>query len=242
MKQQHNKILITGGASGIGFGMAERFIRDNNTVIICGRRTSVLEEAAAKLPGVITRQCDLTLESDRVELFKWIATEHPDLNVLVNNAGIQHWMSVTDDDFYTKAKLEINTNIEAPLHLVSLFLGLKSLTTIMNVTSGLAFVPAIRMPVYSATKAFLNSFTQSLQPLLASKNIEVIEIVPPALNTDLGGKGIHDQFPPVSDFIDAIFNQLKEGRSQLTFGFTESAIKAGQEVLQPIFARINQLP
>ena len=118
---------------------------------------------------------------------------------------------------------------------------IQTLTTIMNVTSGLAFVPAIRMPVYSATKAFLNSFNQSLQALLAAKNIEVIEVVPPALNTDLGGKGIHDQFPPVSDFIDAIFHQLKEGRRQLTFGFTETAIKAGQEVFQPIFARINQL-
>ncbi|MEO7488175.1 MAG: SDR family NAD(P)-dependent oxidoreductase, partial [Ferruginibacter sp.] len=130
----------------------------------------------------------------------------------------------------------------APLHLIVLFLGLKSLTTIMNVTSGLAFVPAIRMPVYSATKAFLHSFTQSLQPLLDSRNIEVIEVVPPALNTDLGGIGIHDQFPPVSDFIDAIFVQLKEGKTQLTFGFTDIAIKAGQEVLQPIFTRINQLP
>jgi uncharacterized oxidoreductase len=240
MQIQNNKILITGGASGIGFGMAERFIKDHNTVIICGRRESALKDAADKLPGIITRQCDVALGSDREELFKWISEEHSDVNVLVNNAGIQHWMSVSDTDFFAKAKEEITTNIEAPLHLTSLFLQLKSLTTIMNITSGLAFVPAIKMPVYSATKAFFHSFTLSLRALLQSKNIEVIEVVPPALNTDLGGKGIHDAFPPVSDFIDAIFTQLKHGKTQLTFGFTEAVCKAGQEVLQPVFAKLNQ--
>ena len=241
MQLSNNKILITGGASGIGLGLAERFLKEGNQVIICGRRAEALEEAAAKLPGVITRQVDLTLESDRVELYKWVAAEHPDVNVLINNAGIQNWMKVTDEDFFTKAKLEINTNIEAPLHLTSLFLQLPALKAIMNITSGLAFVPAVRMPVYSATKAFMSSFTQSLQVLLAAKNIEVIEVVPPALNTDLGGKGIHDRFPPVSDFIDGIFAQLREGRKQLTFGFTESVTKAGQEVFQPIFTAINEL-
>ncbi len=239
MKVQNNKILITGGASGIGFGMAERFMAENNTVIICGRRASVLKEAAEKLPGIITRQCDLTLESDREALYNWIATEHPDLTTLINNAGIQHWMSVDDADFFTKAKDEIATNIEAPLHLTSLFLQVKSLTGIVNVTSGLAFVPAIKMPVYSATKAFFHSFTLSLRALLASRNIEVIEVVPPAINTDLGGKGIHDAFPPVSDFIDAIFAQLADGSNQLTFGFTETVVNAGQEVFQTVFARIN---
>ncbi len=141
-----------------------------------------------KLPSIITRRCDLNVNSEREELFNWISNEHNDLNVLVNNAGIQQWMSVYDADFYKKAQVEINTNIEAPLHLTSLFLKLPSLKTIMNVTSGLSFVPLIKTPVYSATKAFFHSFTVSMQALLAPKNIEVIEIVPRALNTDLGGK------------------------------------------------------
>ncbi len=241
MKLNNNKILITGGASGIGFAMAERFIKEDNTVIICGRRESALKEAAAKLPSIVTRQCDLTLETEREQLFKWVSEEHSDLNVLVNNAGIQQWMSVSDDDFYRRAKEEINTNIEAPLHLTSLFLQLPSLNTIMNVTSGLSFVPLIKVPVYSATKAFFHSFTLSLQALLKSKNIEVIEVVPPALNTDLGGKGIHDSAPPVSDFIKAIFAQLAEGKTQLTFGFSETVSRAGLDVLQSTFARMNQV-
>mgnify|MGYP000852488757 FL=1 len=241
MKLTNNKILITGGASGIGFALAERFIKENNTVIICGRRQSALAEAVAKYPAIITRQCDLTISSEREDLFKWISEEHNDLNVLVNNAGIQQWMSITDSDFYQRAKEEISINIEAPLHLTSLFLNLKSLNTIMNVTSGLSFVPLIKTPVYSATKAFFHSFTLSLNALLKSENIEVIEIIPPALNTYLGGKGLHDQAPPVSDFIEAIFAQLEEGKTELTFGFSEIVSKAGQEILQPTFARMNQI-
>ena len=239
MNLANNKILITGGASGIGFAMAERFIKENNTIIICGRRESALKEAAGKLPSVITRQCDLTSENEREQLFKWIEEEHSDLNVLVNNAGIQQWMSVSDTDFFQKAKEEINTNIEAPLHLTSLFLKLKSLHTIINVTSGLSFVPFIKVPVYSATKAFFHSFTLSLRALLTSKNIEVIEVVPPALNTDLGGKGLHDHAPAVSDFIEEIFVQLKEGKKQLTFGTSEIRSRAEREMFEPVFAQMN---
>ena len=165
--------------------------------------------------------------------------EHDDLNVLINNAGIQQWMSVTDHDFFQRAKDEININVETPLHLTSLFLNLSSLDTIINVTSGLSFAPLTKTPVYSATKAFFHSFTLSLRHLLKEKNIEVIELIPPALNTDLGGKGIHDFAPPVSGFIDAVFEQLKQGKTAITYEFSEAMIKAGPEELQKAFARMN---
>ena len=239
MKLSNNKILITGGASGIGLGLTERFIQENNTVVICGRRESVLKEVSDKFPSVITRVCDLSVEAERVELFKWISENHHDLNVLINNAGIQNWMDISDTDFYEKAKTEITTNIEAPLHLTSLFINLKSLQTIMNVTSGLSFVPLTKVPVYSATKAFFHSFTLSAHRLLKSKNIEVIEIIPPALNTDLGGKGLHDAQPPVSDFIESVFQQLREGKTELTFGFSEAIAKASAEDLKNTFNRMN---
>ena len=102
MKLANNKILITGGASGIGLGLTERFIKENNTVIICGRREDVLKEVADKFPSVITKVCDLSVEADRIELYNWISENHGDLNVLVNNAGIQNWMKITDSDFYKK--------------------------------------------------------------------------------------------------------------------------------------------
>jgi uncharacterized oxidoreductase len=239
MKISQNKILITGGASGIGLGLTERFVKENNTVIICGRRQSLLDEISRKLPSVITRRSDLSNSSEREELFQWITDKHDDLNVLVNNAGIQQWMSVNDSDFYQRAKEEIAINVEAPIHLITLFTSLKSMNTIINVTSGLSLVPIARMPVYSATKAFFHSFTLSLRHLLKSQNIEVIELIPPALNTDLGGKGLHNNAPAVKDFIDTIFIQLEQGKTELTAGFSESLMRAGPDDLLRAFERMN---
>lgn len=240
MKLSNNKILITGGGSGIGLGLTERFLQEGNTVIICGRREDVLKEVADKYPGLITHVCDLSGEDQRIALFDWVKEHHPDLNVLVNNAGIQQWMHVTDDDFYQRAKTEITTNIEAPVHLLSLFIRLPSLDTILNVTSGLSFVPFAKVPVYSATKAFFHSFTLSAQHLLKSKGIEVIEVIPPALNTDLGGKGLHDAAPPVSEFIRTIFEQLKEGKTELTFGFSQAMAGAVPAIWKERFSQMNQ--
>lgn len=239
MKISNNKILITGGATGIGLGLTERFIKEDNTVIICGRRESALKEVTDRFPSVITKKCDLSVGESRGELFKWVSANHPDLNVLINNAGIQQWMSVYDRDFFQRAKDEIAINIEAPVHLASLFINLKSLDTIINITSGLSFVPLTKVPVYSASKAFLHSFTLSLRQLLKSNNIEVIEMIPPALNTDLGGKGLHDAAPPVRDFIEAVFEQLKQGKTEFTFGFSEAVSKASPDDLQKTFNRMN---
>ena len=235
----NNKILITGGATGIGLGLTERFLQEGNTVIICGRRQPVLKKVVEKHPSVITKVCDLSLKSERTKLYKWIEKHHPDLNVLVNNAGIQNWMAISDDNFFERTQAEIQTNIEAPLHLTQLCINLKSLKTVINVTSGLSFVPMAKVPVYSATKAFFHSFTLSLRHILKAKNIEVIEMIPPALNTDLGGKGLHDTAPPVSDFIESVFQQMKEGKTELTFGFSDMMVKANPEALQATFNRMN---
>jgi len=239
MNVANNKILITGGATGIGLGLTERFIQEKNTVIICGRREAALNEAAAKLPGVITKVCDLSDEASRVDLYNWVAANHSDVNVLVNNAGIQNWMSVTDEGFYQKANEEITTNVIAPLHLTALFTKLPALTTVINVTSGLAFVPLAKVQVYCATKAFLRSFTLSIRHSLKAKNIEVIEMIPPALNTDLGGKGIHDGQPAVSDFVAAVFEQMKAGETELSFGSSEARAKANNDAIREFFSMMN---
>lgn len=239
MQLSNNKILITGGGSGIGLALAEQFIKEGNEVIICGRRASVLEEATAANPSIITISADLSTSEGRTGLFNWIMAHHPDLSVLVNNAGIQQWMNISDNDFYKKAEEEVAVNVLAPVHLCSLFQNLPSLKVIMNVTSGLSFAPLTKVPVYSATKAFFHSFTLSLRYLLASRNIEVIELIPPALNTDLGGKGLHDFAPPVKGFIEAVFSQLREGKNSITYGFSENMAAAGPEELQKAFQRMN---
>ena len=239
MKISGNTILITGGATGIGLGMTERFVKEGNKVIICGRRPDVLAEARQKFPSVLTKEVDLADEGQRIELFEWIAENHGELNVLINNAGIQQRLSIAEEDFYAKAKREMAINVEAPIHLTALFQKLEKLTTVMNVTSGLAFVPMVSAPVYCATKSFLHSFNSSLFKLLGKRGIEVIEIIPPGLNTDLGGKGLHDNFPPVSEFVESIFQQLAEGKSKLTFGMSTMMVKASQEERENAFNRMN---
>jgi uncharacterized oxidoreductase len=240
MKLSGNKILITGGASGIGFSLSERFINEGNTVIACGRRKDVLDDAAGRLPGLITIQTDLSGPEGREKLFNKIKMDHSDTNVLINNAGIQQWMGVTDDNFVQKAKDELAINVEAPVHLTYLFLKHEPINVIMNVTSGLAFSPMAKTPVYCGTKAFLRSFTQSLRYLLKERNIEVIELIPPALNTDLGGKGLHDFAPPVSGFIETVFEQLAEGKTEITYQFSEAMLNIGREEFKSVFNRMNQ--
>lgn len=240
MNLKNNKILITGGASGIGKGLAERFLKDGNTIIVCGRRNEVLEELKQKHPSIITKVCDLSVESKRIELLEWVKENHPDLNVLVNNAGIQNWMSIEEDDFFIRAKNELAVNVEAPIHLTALFIKLRSLSTIINVTSGLSFCPLTKVSVYSATKAFFHSFTLSMQEVLKIKNIEVIELIPPAINTDLGGKGIHEDAPPVHELIDAVFNQLADGKKTLTFGMSDKLSNSSADELKLIFERMNK--
>jgi uncharacterized oxidoreductase len=239
MQLHNNKILITGGASGIGLGLTKRFIQENNTVIICGRREEALKEVTDQFPAVITKVCDLSDEADRIGLYNWITENHSDLNVLINNAGIQIRMNIADNDFYQRAADEIDINVLAPIHLTTLFLNLPSLRTVINVTSGLAFVPMSGAPVYCATKAFMRSFTLSLRHQLKSRNIEVIEMIPPGLNTDLGGKGLHTGFPSVSDFVEAVFQQLQEGKTELTFGTSGDRAKANNETIAEYFKRLN---
>ncbi|RUT67924.1 SDR family NAD(P)-dependent oxidoreductase [Flavobacterium cupreum] len=239
MKLANNKILITGGATGIGLGLTERFISENNTVIICGRRETALKEVAEKFPSVITKVCDLEGEEGRNELYEWVAANHSDLNVLVNNAGVQNWMNVSDDDFYERAKTEVDINILAPIHLTKLFLSIPSLNTIINVSSGLAFTPFSKVPVYCGTKAFTRSFTISLRHQLKDKNIEVIELIPPAINTALGGQVVHKGLPEVSDFVASIFEQLKEGKTELTFGSSETRAKANNETISEYLKLLN---
>lgn len=235
----NSKIIVTGGASGIGLGIVEYLLKDNHTIIVCGRREEVLKELTDKYPAVITKKCDIENAAEREALYNWVATEHSDLNVLINNAGIQNWMSPADDDFFKRAQQEIAINIEAPLHLISLFMKLPALDTIMNVTSGLSFSPFAKVPVYSASKAFLRSFTLSLRYILKDKNIQVIEIVPPALKTDLGGKGLHDHAPEVGPFVESIFEQLAQGKTELTYGTSADRAKIGAEDFKKEFAKLH---
>lgn len=190
MQTTKNTILITGGGGGIGFAIAGTFIKAGNEVLICGRRESKLLEAKQKYPQLRTHICDISKKSEREDLYHWATAEFPNINMLFNNAGIQK-----ETDFLTGASTlndeesEIETNLTASIHLSALFiphfLQQKTACAIVNVTSGLAFIPLKIVPVYCATKAGLHSFSISLRSQLAHTNISVFEIAPPVVKTEL---------------------------------------------------------
>ncbi|MNM40563.1 NADP-dependent 3-hydroxy acid dehydrogenase YdfG [compost metagenome] len=235
MKLSGNTILITGGGSGIGLAFAERFIKAGNTVIVSGRREHVLQDAKEKIPGLITRVSDLNVESERAALFDWVTGNYPDVNVLVNNAGIQQRYNVLKADAknnWSYFNNEITTNIEAPFHLSMLFapyFAVKDAAAILNVTSGLAFTPFAIAPIYSASKAALHSFTMSLRHQLSETSVEVIEVAPPAVNTNLGGAGLHNHGEPLDAFADSIFNDLAEGQTEIGYGTSTARLRMSRD-------------
>lgn len=243
MKLESNTLLITGGASGIGLALAERFLHAGSTVAICGRREDKLQAAQAKHPQLITRVCDVANADERAALFDWAARELPALNVLINNAGIQQRYALQQAPAWEEMHNEIAINFDAPIHLSTLFIPhlLKQpRAAILNVSSGLAFAPLAFTPVYCATKAALHSFTLSLRHQLAGTSVEVIEIIPPAVQTDLGGVGLHTQGAPLDEFADSIMAQLQEGSLEATFGFSAESSRASRQQLDTIFQRMNQ--
>jgi len=235
MKLTGNTVLITGGAAGIGFAFAKRFIKAGNKVIVCGRRETKLQEAKEKYPELITRVCDVTKESERIALFDWVTSEHTDINVFVNNAGIQqryHVLNTNAKEDWSYYSQEIAANIEAPFHFAMLFapyFANKNNAAILNVSSGLAFTPMAIAPIYSATKAAVHSFTLSLRQQLEDTAIKVIEVAPPAVNTDLGGVGLHTFGTPIDVFADAIFKDLEAGKTEIGYARSEKALRMSRD-------------
>lgn len=237
-------VLVTGGASGIGFSLAERFLNAGAKVLVCGRREDKLREAKLRHPDLATFACDLARPEQREALRDWVEKEFPRLNILVNNAGIQRRISLLEPEDWGKRQNEIAINVEAPVHLCSLLLPLlrrQPEATIVNVSSGLAFAPAAFAPVYSATKAFLHSFTLSLRHQLSGTGVKVVEIVPPAVNTDLGGPGLHTRGADVNEFADSVFRRFQAGELEIGFGTSEEIRRASREKIDERFAQLNQI-
>jgi uncharacterized oxidoreductase len=243
MDLSSNSVLITGGASGIGLALAERFLRSGSEVIVCGRREHTLREAQARHPRLNVHVGDLSTPDGRSALFDWATTEFPRLNVLINNAGIQNRIQLGAVSSWDRSREEIGINLDAPIHLSILFIPhllAQQNPAIVNVTSGLAFAPMAGVPVYCATKAALHSFTLSLRHQLSGTPIRVVEIVPPAVDTDLGGVGLHTFGVPVDEFADAAAAGLITGEMEISYGFSAQVSRASRDDLDAAFARMNQ--
>jgi uncharacterized oxidoreductase len=248
MKISGNTILITGGATGIGFGLAEALLNADNKVLICGRRQAKLEEAREKYPQLKVHQCDVSTKDGRESLFNWVKDQHPDLNILINNAGVSGLIDFkkgVPEAF--KSQDEIETNFMAPVlvsgYFIPMLLG-KKVAAIVNISSGLAFVPLASSPLYGATKAGLHSFSLALRHQLKGTSIKVFELMPPICETDLGKDAADYTAPPIkgvppSEFAKDALVALKNDEYEFASGEAKQLRDGSRRDFEATFKTIN---
>jgi uncharacterized oxidoreductase len=215
MKMTGNTILITGGTSGIGLGLALRLHEAGNKVIVAGRRKKLLDDITTEHPGIDALVLDVADPDSIARASETVAASHPGLNVLINNAGIMLKENLLDPASLPVAEDHVSINLLGTIRMTYAFLPLlvgKSDAVIMNVSSALAFVPFPITPTYSATKAALHSFSQSLRIQLAGADagVQVIEVVPPGVRTTLLGQQDDDNAMPLEDFLTETLDLLRE--------------------------------
>jgi len=213
MKQTGNTILVTGGGSGIGQALAQRLHDAGNTVIVAGRRKDALESAIAGRPNMHALTLDLESADGIADFSDRLLKAYPDLNVVLNNAGIMRFEDLTKTHDLTDAEDTITTNLLGPIRLINALtdhLVNQQDAAIINVTSGLAFVPLTTTPTYNATKAAIHSYTIALREVLKGK-VEVIELAPPAVQTGLTpGQETRPGYQPLDDFSDEVMALLSQ--------------------------------
>ncbi len=214
MQMSGNTILLTGGTSGIGRALAEAFHKLGNHVIVAGRRKALLDEVTKANPGVSASVLDVQNIGSLRAFAASLVHQHPKINVLINNAGIMKTEDLADgSDNAATIDSIITTNLTAPLHLTAALLPhLKKQphSVVMTVSSGLAFMPLAMTPTYCATKAAIHSWTQSLRYQLRNTSVEVLELIPPYVQTELQGErqATDPRAMPLADFIAEVMQIL----------------------------------
>ena len=212
MKPTGNTIFITGGGSGIGEALAHRWHDAGNEVIISGRRRDALERAIAGRDNMHAVELDVARPESIETVAREVLAKRPALNVLVNNAGIMRFEELDRRRDLADAEATVTTNLLGPIRMTNALIGHlagQPDAAIINVTSGLAFVPMIDTPTYCATKAAIHSYTVSLREALKGR-VEVIELAPPAVQTELTpGQATREGYQPLEEFADQVFALLQ---------------------------------
>lgn len=218
MRMTGNTIFITGGGSGIGQGLARAFHTRGNKVIVAGRRKAPLLALTQTHPGMDFCELDLRDPLAIAEAADWLVMTHPDVNVLINNAGIMagdKTGAFMDDDLN---RAIVETNLLGPIRMTSALvehLKTRPYAAVVNVTSGLAFTPLAHSAVYSATKAALHSWTMSLRFRLRGSSVRVLELVPPWVRTDLIGSRDEPRAMPLDQFIAEAMEKFTTGADEI---------------------------
>jgi short-subunit dehydrogenase involved in D-alanine esterification of teichoic acids len=243
--------LVTGGGGGIGKALAQQLVKDGKKVIIAGRTESNLQSSAKEIGAAAYYVLDTGDVASIPKFIVKITSEHPDLDCLINNAGVQRPLDVNKDspaDFIQKADQEIDINIRGPMHLSMYLLShlkTKPNALIVNVSSVLGFVPfSIINPVYNGTKAWLHFWSMALRTQLKDSNVRLVEIAPPTVATDLhreredpddNKKEKNEAALSVDEFVDEVLRKWKKGDEMIGAGMAGDIVKSWEESMGSVF-------
>jgi short-subunit dehydrogenase involved in D-alanine esterification of teichoic acids len=246
--------LVTGGGGGIGKALSQRLIKDGKKVIIVGRTESTLKETAKEIGAAAYYVLDTGDIQSIPDFVQKITSEHPDVDCLVNNAGVQRPLDASKQEpseFLQKADQEIDINIRGPMHLILQLrkhFESKPNALVVNVSSVLGFVPfSVVNPVYCATKSWVHFWSMSLRKQLEGSDMKVVEIAPPMVATDLhrerenpddNKKENAPQTMTTDEFMDEVMQKWKNGETMITAGPGNKIVSTWEESMQPLFEKM----
>lgn len=245
MKLKSSTILITGGTSGIGLELVKQLLPKGANIIVTGRNLDTLSETKKKFPNVHTFQSDVSKPKDIEQLYEQVTTQFPELNIIINNAGIMRNIDLQETSLdLENITREIETNLSGTIRMNHQFLPhlkTKKSAAIVNISSGLAFVPFPTSPVYSATKSGIHAYTQILRLQLKNTNVQVFEVAPPGtdtpLNDKLGANINKDQLMKVDDMVRKSINGIEKDKYEIRPGLA-NVLKWGSRVAPNFFLKI----
>lgn len=251
MIQTNQIVLITGGSSGIGLALAVKFLNHHNTVIITGRDLEKLSRIKSTIPKIHAIQSDVTKEEDVRALVEQVKDKFGGVDVLINNAGIMNLVDAGNDhNDLQKQLIEIDINYNSPIRLLHYFLPLLKRSknaVLVNVSSGLAYIPFAQAPVYSGTKAALHFWTKSIRPQLKAHGIKVIELLPPVVDTPLahGADIAEDEFlkpMPPEQLATVFWKGYVKGAEEITPGISKALKVMRRLAPKFMYNQLNKQP